>query len=436
MTGFARTLSRWWLTAAIAAALAPGGLMAQVARDRSAIFRLRDSLAPAGDTTTLLALEARTIDSARKNRDDPLLHLRLGFIGLRLAEMTSGAAHFRDSEGEFEWATQLQPKWPLGWYGLGTAELLEADVFPGGLRSMFLALGHDVFQAPAHDIAQSAVVDSQFTLGIVQLGVEALNRGMPSHLTTALDALRDVAGSPAGHNPSVLLVRGRIEREVGDVDSAIAAFQGLLNRNKFDALALFEMARTKLAAGRLAGVDQWYLGLALADSDVAGMYRRDLMLVMSDSALKTFDVARGQGRVTVARRFWDTRDPDELNSAGERLREHYRRIDYAHHAYPLLPPGRRYDSVKALDVAASLFDDRGRIYVRHGEPDDKTSFVMAGIPPNESWRSIADRVVRTSRSTSRSPTARRATGCTSHSSTSSVSALPRRTPARATCAAC
>jgi GWxTD domain-containing protein len=314
-----------------------------------------------------------------------MLHLRLGFVGLRLAQLTSGAAHFRDAEGEFQWATELQPKWPVGWYGLGTSELLEADVFPGGLRGMFLALGHDVFQAPAHDLAQSAVVDSTFVLGVVQLGDEALNRGVPSHLTTALDALRDVASSAAGRNPSVLLMRGRVEREVGDVDSALAAFQHLIDRNKFDALALFEIARTKLAAGRIAGVTEWYLGLSLADSAVAAMYHRDLMLVMSDSALKAFDAARGQAKVTVARRFWDTRDPDALNSSAERLREHYRRIDYAHHAYPLLPPGHRYDSVKTFDPTGSLFDDRGRIYVRHGEPDDRTSFVMAGIPPNESW---------------------------------------------------
>ena len=381
----ARILSNRLRLGVAFAILVPAALRAQSASDRDAIFRLRDSLSRAADTTSLMALEARTVDSARKNRDDPLLHLRLGFVGLRLAQLTGGAGHFRDSEGEFEWATQLQPKWPLGWFGLGTAELLEADVFPTGLRGLFAALGRDIFVAPAHDFAQSAAVDSTFTLGLVQLTDEALHYGMPAHLTTALDAMREASSSAAGRQPDVLLLRGRIEREVGDVDSAIAAFQALLDRNRFNSLALLEMARTKLAAGRLGGADQWYLGLALADSAVAALYHLDLKLVMSDSALRTFDAARGQGRVTVAHKFWDSRDPEAVNASAERLREHYRRIEFSHRFYPLLPPGHRYDSVKVFDPTGSMFDDRGRIYVRHGEPDDKTTFTMAGIPPNETW---------------------------------------------------
>ena len=363
----------------------PGVLAAQSATDRLELFHLRDSLARAIDTTTLLQLEAHAIDSARKNREDPLLHLRLGFIGLRLAELTKSAGHLRDAAGEFDWATKLEPKWPLAWFGLGAAELLEADVLPAGLRGLFQSFGRDAFITPARDLAQSAIVDSTFTYGILRVTDDALRFGMPAHLTTALEALRGVASAPVARDPSVLLRRGRIEREFGDVDSAIAAFQHLLDRNRFDALVLLEMARTKLAAGRINGVEQWFLGLSLADSTTAALYRLDLKLVMSDSVLRLFDAARGQGRVTVARRFWDSRDPDAMNSSAERLREHYRRIEYSHRIYPLLPPGHRYDSVRVFDPTGSLFDDRGRIYVRHGEPDHRSSFAMAGIPPNESW---------------------------------------------------
>ncbi len=369
----------------VLAAAAPGTMPAQTAAGRDAIFRLRDSLARTHDTTSLLALEMHTIDSARKNRDDALLHMRLGFVGMRLAELTSSPGHFRDAEGEFEWATQLQPRWPLGWYGLGTAELLEADVFPTGLRGLFAALGHDIFIAPAHDFAQSAAVDSSFTYGIVQLGDEAMRSGMPAHLTTAILALREAAVSAAGHQPDVLLQRGRVEREVGDIDSAIVAFQSLLDRNRSDALALLEMARTRLSAGRIGGTDQWYLGLSLADSATAALYHLDMKLVMSDSLLRAFDAARSQERVTIAHRFWDSRDLEAVNSSAERLKEHYRRIEYSHRNYPLLPRTHRYDSVKAFDPTGSLFDDRGRIYVRHGEPDDRSTYSMSGIPPNESW---------------------------------------------------
>ena len=106
---------------------------------------------------------------------------------------------------------------------------------------------------------------------------------------------------------------------------------------------------------------------------------------MSDSALRAFDAATPRERVAVARRFWDSRDPEALNGSAERLREHYRRMDYAHRQYPLIPQGHRYDSLLAFDATGSRFDDRGRMFVRHGEPDARTSLSMAGLPPNESW---------------------------------------------------
>lgn len=370
---------------ALLIALSPISLSGQRVPDRTAVFRLRDSLALVTDTATLLALESRSIDSARKHRDDAVLHLRLGLVGLRIAQITGGASHFRDAEGEFEWTTQLQPQWPLGWYALGTAELAEADADPPALRTLFRALGHDVFGPAAHDLARSAEVDSTFVGGLVDFGDDALQRGIGSHLAAALTAARQVASVPAGRNPSVLLLRGRVEREVGDVDSAIAMFQSLVSRDRHDATALLELARTMLAAGRIGGVDPWYGGLAVAESAALAMYRFDLSLVMSDSALGAFDAATGPGRVTVAKNFWDSRDPDALNGSAERLREHYRRLAYAHRHYALVPPGHRYDSLRAFTSTGSRFDDRGRIYVRHGDPDERTALALAGLPPNESW---------------------------------------------------
>jgi GWxTD domain-containing protein len=378
-----RSAASGW--AAMIIVLAPAAGAAQTPANRIALFALRDSLATARDTVALLTLEARTLDSARTHRDDALVKLRLGFVSLRIAELTGGAGHYRDAQSEFQWTTELQPKWPVGWYALGIAELSEADAFPSTMRGIFAVLGRDLFIQPARDIARSAEVDSSFIYGLIELSDDALHRGVGSHLGSALIALRQVAPSAVARHPAVLLARGRVEREVGDIDSAINAFSSLLDRNRFNATALLELARTKLGAGRINGVDQWYLGLALADSQCLAMYRFDLSLVMSDSALRVFDAAKGQQRVTVARKFWESRDPDGMGGNAERLREHYRRIDFAHRAYPLVLPKHRYDSLRVFEATGSRFDDRGRIFVRHGEPDERTSLTMAGIPPNESW---------------------------------------------------
>jgi hypothetical protein len=38
------------------------------------------------------------------------------------------------------------------------------------------------------------------------------------------------------------------------------------------------------------------------------------------------------------------------------------------------------------DDGVERLDDRGRVFVRHGEPDDRASFAIPGVAPNESWR--------------------------------------------------
>ena len=55
--------------------------LAQSPADRASLEVLRDSLAAVSDSLALHQLEAKTIPVARQHRDDPMIHLRLGFIG-------------------------------------------------------------------------------------------------------------------------------------------------------------------------------------------------------------------------------------------------------------------------------------------------------------------------------------------------------------------
>src|SRR5256886_17544717 len=78
-------------------------LAAQAPAERAAIEALRDSLARVTDSLSLKRLETATIQVAKQNRDDPLIHLRLGFIAYRLGEITNHKSHDDDAAGEVEW---------------------------------------------------------------------------------------------------------------------------------------------------------------------------------------------------------------------------------------------------------------------------------------------------------------------------------------------
>lgn len=358
---------------------------AQSPADRDQLERFRDSLAATADSSGLLALEKRMIDSAKADRTNGLLHLKLGFLSLRLGDL-GGHSHYDDAASEFQWAIDLQPSWPYGWYGMGLAEYGVGDSqvsFVTGIKTM---LGKDALTRSAVAFAKSAEVDPAFVQGLVDLANTALRQRVNIKLGVALEALRRAAHTTAGGDPNLLLARGRVEREVGDGDSALVAFNGYLQSNLNRSLGLLEIARTRFLLGRFDGMAPYFEGAATDDSTTIAGYRADLATITSDSVLREFDQQRGARRAVFLRRFWGQRDRIELRTDGERLREHYRRLFYARKNFRLTANNRHYDIVERYRSGSRDFDDRGVIYIRHGEPSSRASYAAPGLEPNESWR--------------------------------------------------
>jgi GWxTD domain-containing protein len=358
---------------------------AQSPSERADLERFRDSLAATADSNGLLALEKRMIDSTKADRSNGLLHLKLGFLSLRLGDM-GGHSHYDDAASEFQWAIDLQPTWPYSWYGMGLAEYGVGDSqvsFVTGLKTM---LGKDALTRSAVAFAKSAEVDPGFVRGLVDLANTALRQRVNTKLGVALAALRRAGATAAGGDPAVLLARGRVEREVGDGDSALVAFNAYVGHGTNRGLGLLEVARTLFLLGRFDGVTPYFEGAAIDDSATVAGYRADLATIASDSMLGDFDHQRGARRATFLRRFWGQRDRIELRGDGERLREHYRRLFYARKNFRLTSNNRHYDIVERYRSGSRDFDDRGIIYIRHGEPSSRATYAAPGLEPNESWR--------------------------------------------------
>ncbi len=377
--------SHYGLLALAVLALVPRSITAQSPSDRAELERFRDSLASTSDSIGLLALEKRLIDSAKVHRNDGVLHLKLGFISIRLGDM-GGHSHYDDAASEFQWAIDLQPSWPYAWYGMGLAEYGVGDSqvsFVTGLKTM---LGKDALTRSAVAFAKSAEVDPSFARGLVDLANTALRQRVNIKLGVALEALRRAGNTSAEVVPEVLLARGRVEREVGDGDSALAAFNGYLEHGQNRSLGLLEIARTDFLMGRFDGVTPYFEGAASDDSTTVAGYRADLATIAPDTVLREFDQQRGEHRARYLRRFWGQRDRAELRADGERLREHYRRLFYARKNFQLTTNNRHYDIVERYRSGSRDFDDRGIIYIRHGEPSSRASYAAPGLEPNESWR--------------------------------------------------
>jgi GWxTD domain-containing protein len=213
-----------------------------------------------------------------------------------------------------------------------------------------------------------------------------------ARLREALDAVRRAGRGAPGDDSRVLRARGRVERELGHSDSALAVFERYRASAIDTALGLVELARTALAdtvAARRAGIagdSLYYVAAALDDSAAVLALRTDLAPLLDSAALAPFDSARGAARAAWLRRFWTDRDRLDLRRPGERIREHYRRLAVARRDFALTINRRYYAWRDAYRSGSTEFDDRGIVFLRHGEPDTRLRPFVLHAMPNETWR--------------------------------------------------
>lgn len=372
-------------------ALAPGALLAaQEPADRVALERLRDSLAGVADSIPLKRLEAATIEVAKRQRDDPMIHLRLGFIAYRLGEL-AGKSHWEDAAGEFEWGAELRPAWPYPWYGDGLTELALGEHSIIGVENLREALGKDYLSKAARAFAKAVEADPAFADATLDLARTALSQRVARRLDLAVSAVRSAAASPAGREPGVQLARGRVERAAGHPDSALAAFQAYLAVGGDSGIGLLEQARTLYYAHQpAAGSRAYYAGARASTAGAAGaaaLYRSDLAWIATPAELAAFDALdSGSSRAAWLAEFWQRRDVADVREPGERLAEHYRRWFYSEQNFLLVSRHRHYDITERYRSDQSEFDDRGIIYVRHGTPDRRATYAASdSVEPNETW---------------------------------------------------
>ena len=334
----------------------------------------------------LLALEKRLIEQAKADRNNAMTHLRLGFLSLRLGDL-GGQSHYEDAASEFQWAIDLQPTWPYSWYGMGLRRVRR--------RRLADLLRHrhqdHAGQGRAHPLGDGV---RQVGRGGSQLRPRPGGPRQHRPAAAGQHQARRGAGSPASRR----VHRGgeRIPRSCWPAAGSSGRWATATRRSPpsratwtrapIGASAQLEVARTLFLLGRFDGVAPYFEGAASDDSVTVAGYRADLATIASDSVMGEFDRTAGQRRADYLKQFWSERDQIELRADGERLREHYRRLFYARKNFQLTSLNRHYDIVERYRSGSRDFDDRGVIYIRHGEPSSRASYAAPGLEPNESWR--------------------------------------------------
>ncbi|HEV8150552.1 MAG TPA: GWxTD domain-containing protein, partial [Gemmatimonadales bacterium] len=315
----------------------------------------------------------RLLRAAERSRNDALLHLRLGLLALRRGEL-GVSSHYDDAASEFKWATELAPQWPYAWFGLGLAEYRLGSRLSDN-REVPTSPGREAWSRATLAFMRASVLEPGLAPRLEELARQAWRDRAPERAAVVREALRRATTAPPlGRSARLLLALGRVQRETGD-SGALRSFQAYLASNDDRPLALLELGRAQLLRGDLRGMTTYLAGAAAEDPPALAEYRADLLPIAGEAELADFELRHGALRAETLRRFWSLRDRLELRQEGERLAEHLRRLQLA-----------QRDLVVVNPDGSEHLDDRGRIYVRHGEPDDRASFALPGVEPNESWR--------------------------------------------------
>jgi len=291
----------------------------------------------------------------------------LGFLALRLGEV-GGKDHYDDAGSEFEWAVELEPEWPYAWYGLGLAERGMARSPGNVLFGVMAWLNHDHRTVAVDDFAQATSSDPGFMPALEALSETTEGQEINRRPQLALTAFRRGLETEAAADPIFHLYLGRLERSFGSVELSLDAFDAYRGLGGEVSMADLETARSQFLVDSLDGTAAYYAGAAGDDSLTVAGYRADLSPIVDDSVLEEFDRISGVARVTFLRTFWTNRDDEALQARGARVREHYARLAVARRSFPRSPFTRRYLFGEYYRDNNTDFDDRGVIYVRHGEP--------------------------------------------------------------------
>ncbi len=357
--------------------------------------------------------------------------LRWGFFTMSRGRIQGNRSGVELALGAFERVLAQHPDWPDAWLGLGQARAVMAGLHGAAREGPLQPSGVSFAAGSRAALARAIELDPKFGEAAVELCRSDVAEGAadPRILSAIRMAVRNGSSDPA-----MLLGWARWEAAAGSTDSAIAVLETYIDVGGDTSIGYFNLARQLFRKGDSdSGVSMYFAGARHARTPAAWkLYGSDIAWIGSPEELVDWDST--SARASWLLTFWGRRDVGEGRRFGERLIEHYKRLDYAlkHFArdirgrngegwlggstgeasYSIESPssdrpshndkvtidepdwGQAWDAVvggetsfKEFHSNQSILDDRGVVYVRHGPPDKIAFYVGgAGTPANVSWK--------------------------------------------------
>ncbi len=322
-----------------------------------------------------------------------------GLVLLRLYELTGENEDGDEARKAFERMVERDPASGWAHFGLGLALVGGPGVrvpSPGGVLDGFV-LGQSLAEIARLDprsrasrqFQRALELDPTLSPAAVELASLALisrNRDMLRKSEEALQ--RFVADGTASNQVTTALAR--VQSALGDLAGAEAtAATAAAGEGGASALLAQAEALLRQPGKADAGAQAYFEGLARVEANEIDAYFRDVRVVASERELADWANAGLAARRGLLTHFWDVRAAASGKTVAERLAEHYRRLAEAQLRYRRL--GQRGGSPggsllqQKYDAEQLPFDERGIIYLRHGEPERVIRTSNPDLRAHESW---------------------------------------------------
>ena len=346
-------------------------LAAQKPADRAALDALADSA---------------MAEPARAPRA-PFDHLRNAQIFLARGTASGSSALLLKSADEAYEATVERGHWPYAWYLLGSAKLRLSRLGAREIRSPHQPAGAGWLDAARNAFERALREEPTFSPAVSALSETVLTDPLSEGSADALGVLHryEQLRDP---DTTTSLALSRLYMARDSFAPARRLAEGYLAQGGDSGVALWESARAAFGEGEpITGTRLYYDGAThLTSGGAFELYAQDLGLIADSVERSEFESISGEARPTWLRRFWGRREQAAGRPEGTRLPEHFRRVRYARHHFATRATLTQYSFAQIYRNAPRGLDDRGVIYIRHGEPDERSNYVgRPGTYPNESW---------------------------------------------------
>lgn len=276
------------------------------------------------------------------------------------AQLLSGHTHLEldsldKAKNIFESLLDFRHKREFIYNGIGLYYLYKAQKEKGIIKLINKFFSKDDLNKAKDLFSRAMHLNPEYLDAVINFNRVLIETDNKDEIQKALNNL-GILGENNPNNLEILDLIGQAREKNGDRSGAIHEYQNILVKNSEYADANIRLAFIYLENEDYPLFSMYYLKgcETLINQRLIRRLLFDIIDILSNQDRQFINNHILDGNFF--KYFWLERDPLPLTEENERLIEHYKRLEYAR------------DHYSSADITG--YDDRGKIYVRYGKPDD------------------------------------------------------------------